>query len=94
MKLLLTKPPDKNWGLVVIANQDLADRLKSCMNYINQQGDFFEPIWASLLRGCRPFIQCDTENYLFIEFWTESNDLILRCMEVLSNYLGVEWDLQ
>lgn len=90
MTLLLTKPTDKNWGIAIKNNQDLANRVKACLKYTEHPGDFTEPLWASYLRGCRPFIQCDTETHLFIEFWTENSDIILKCVELLGQYLQVE----
>jgi len=39
------------------------------------------------IRPARPFLQCDSADYLFIEFWTDDEEAILSASSLLEQRL-------
>ena len=70
----------KNWGLVVTqftGEQRQAIRALHSLAYIESLLSRVEIDF----KQARPFLQCDCQDYIFIEFWTDHQATILKAAE-------------
>lgn len=80
----LEKPPGKNWGVTSI-NPDTIQSMKYKVrlsgmyhpDYLMTIVDSRDFDLLSTLKSAGPFIQCDSKNYVFIEFWSNED----KCLE-------------